>query len=70
MRAVLRYRDGRTRETEVVDRSVATVRLAEVLRVERGGRRETRVVYRLFRRRNADADGALIYEEVVAMEGR
>jgi hypothetical protein len=64
MRALLRYRDGRTAEVELVDPTTLRIRLAEIVPAEGNGRRETRVVYRVFERCDRDVDGARVYEEV------
>jgi hypothetical protein len=66
VRALLRYRDGRTAELELVDPTTLTIRLAELIPVRGNGRRETQVQYRLFRRQGAQADGAAIFEECEA----
>jgi hypothetical protein len=63
MRALLRYRDGRMAEMELVDPTTRTIRLAEVVPAEGNGRRETRVVYRVFERRDTVVDGARVYDE-------
>jgi hypothetical protein len=55
VRALLRFKDGPERETELADSTTRTIRLAEVVRDQRG---EARVVYRVLRWVGEAPDGA------------